>query len=92
MPDKSGKVKYLDDTQVEFIAECQSLLDDAKAGDLVGLTCVRMSSDYFLQSAQYGIIPADSSLIGTLAEMQGQVISNMSVERAINEVTEELDS
>lgn len=95
MPDKKDdakKVAYLDETQVDFIADVQKLLDDAKAGHLVGLTCIKMDSQYFLQADQFGIIPDDSTLIGTLAEMSAAVISESVVNKAIEAVTTELDS
>jgi len=78
---KDTPVKYLDESQPEFIAECEELLQRAREGKLIGLTLIEFWQDGNLEGNQLGIVPEDIAIIQALHGFAGEITANMAVDR-----------
>ena len=87
----TNEVVYLEDTQKEFIEQLRGLLEDARDGKLVGLTVIKLSADCLIECDSLGCSPDDLSLIGTLHGMAAEITASMAVEKAIDQLFEDLE-
>jgi len=78
---KGTPVKYLDELQPEFIADCEDLLQRAREGKLIGLTIIEFWQDGNLEANQFGVVPEDLAIIQSLHAFAAEITANMAVDR-----------
>lgn len=83
-------VAYLEEHQLDYIEQIESLLERARDGQSIGCTIIEFAADGSLVSEQLGTAPDDRSLIGELGACSADLCANLAVE-SVFEMLDEIE-